>query len=207
MAMQHNGKNGFGLVDLVIVVIILGIVAAITVPRMSRGARNEDPTLLHHSVATLRQAIARYAEEHGGVYPGATDGTAATFIAQLTLFTNEAGDVSTTRDEAHPYGPYLPDGIPPAPFGAHKNSTAVWIDTKHTPPIVDETIGAGWLYNPHTGEIVVNAIPPAATDRKEDRTDLCLSRTDSPGRTKEQVTRLSDIVHALKTGLTFSSEC
>ena len=171
MAMQHNRKNGFGLVDLVIVVIILGIVAAITVPRISRGARDKDTVLLHHSAAALRQAIARYADEHDGVYPGATDGTAATFIAQLTLFTNEAGDVSTTRDEAHPYGPYLADGIPPAPFGAHKNSTAVWIDTMHTPPIVDETIGAGWLYNPHTGEIVVNAGPLHATEPTGNHTD------------------------------------
>ncbi len=171
MAMRRNRQNGFGLVDLVIVVIILGIVTAITVPRISRGARDKDTALLHHSVASLRQAIARYAEEHGGVYPGATDGTAATFIAQLTLFTNEAGDISATRDEAHPYGPYLPDGIPPAPFGVHKNSTTIWVDAIHAPPVVDETISAGWLYNPHTGEIVVNAGPLPVTDRTEGHAD------------------------------------
>ena len=168
--MRHKTHYGFGLVDLVIVVIILGVVAAISVPRMSR-ARDADSFASHDRLTELRQAIVAYAADHDGVYPGATDGTAGTFISQLTLFTNAAGDVSATRDTAFPYGPYLTEGIPPAPFGAHKHSTAVWIDTIHSPPIIDETIGAGWLYNPHTGEIVINARPPFVVEKIHEITE------------------------------------
>ena len=150
-------SKGFSLVELVIVLVIIGVIAAIAIPRMSRGARGAGESALVGNLAVLRNAIELYAAEHNGAYPGATDDTAATFVKHLTQFTDESGDPVVTKDVDHPFGPYLRKGIPPAPVGTNKGSTDVLMDTTNSPPSVATGGGEGWVYNPDTGEIVVNS--------------------------------------------------
>lgn len=150
--LKNRKAFGFSLVELVIVMVIIGVIAAIAIPRMSRGAKGADETALVGNLAVLRNAIELYASEHGGTYPG-SDGQEATFIAQLTQFSDASGATQATKDATHKFGPYIRKGIPPAPVGANKGATSVTV--ANTGPTVGGA--TGWAYNHVTGEIIVNS--------------------------------------------------
>ena len=153
---------GFSLVELVIVVVIIGVIAAIAVPRISGGAAASDESALKADLTALRNVIDRYAAEHGGSFPGAaadgmggTANSALAFVNQLSGYSNVQGQVSLTKNPAYPFGPYL-RRVPPLPVGDNRNSIDVAIDASNSPPVV--TAGSeGWVYNPLTGEIIANS--------------------------------------------------
>lgn len=149
-------QRAFSLVELVIVAVIIGIIAAIAVPRMSRAAKGAGDAALWGNLSTLRCAVDMYAAEHGGTYPG-TDGTESELIDQLTNKTDAAGNVGTTAG-VHNYGTYLRSGFPPVPVGPNTGATGVILTT--TTPLtlaVDEgSASRGWVYNYLTGEIIPN---------------------------------------------------
>ncbi|NNC68918.1 MAG: prepilin-type N-terminal cleavage/methylation domain-containing protein, partial [Gammaproteobacteria bacterium] len=100
--------KGFTLVELLIVVIILAILAAIIVPQFSASTNDAKAAALQSNLANMRSAIEFYYQEHGE-YPGRNIATGATcptgstavtagaanseeaLIAQLTRYTNDAG--------------------------------------------------------------------------------------------------------------------
>jgi len=173
--MQHRKKNkarqtserrarripSFSLVELVIVVVIIGVIAAIAVPRMSSASARSTENALVANLHEMRKAIDVYAAEHRGVFPGSLpDGqsgaanSAAAFVSQLTQYSDETGQVSTTRTAQHRFGPYL-RAIPGVPVGPHKGSKIVAIDTVNSPPLATGA-SEGWVYNPNRGEIIAN---------------------------------------------------
>ncbi len=152
----------FSLVELVIVVVIIGMIAAIAVPRISGGAAASNESALKADLTALRNVIDQYAAEHNNTFPGAAvDGVGGTvnsalaFINQLTSFSNARGKVSSTADPGYRFGPSL-RRIPPLPVGDNRNSMEVAIDTANSPPVVT-TGPEGWVYNPLTGEIIANS--------------------------------------------------
>ncbi|MEL7474011.1 MAG: prepilin-type N-terminal cleavage/methylation domain-containing protein [Planctomycetota bacterium] len=134
-------RRGFSLIELVVVVVILGLVAAIAIPRTSRGAAGAAESAQAADIATLRNAIEMYKTEHGGTLPAA-----ATFEAQLTQYTNDAGGTSATPSGTHIYGPYL-SAIPPQKIGSRKGENGV---------ATADAATVGWIYNETTGVITVN---------------------------------------------------
>ncbi|UCE58789.1 MAG: prepilin-type N-terminal cleavage/methylation domain-containing protein [Phycisphaerales bacterium] len=147
-------KPGFSLTELVIVVVIIGIIAAIAAPRLAEGGAAAADAALRGSLRTLRGAIDMYAGEHDNVWPASkpADRSEATFIDQLTKKTNSAGAVGNAPGE-HIFGPYL-RGIPPVPVGP--NVGARGIDLKTTGFVYEAVLSAGWVYNYDTGEIYAN---------------------------------------------------
>jgi len=161
-ALSSSTVVGFSLVELVIVVVIIGIIAAIAVPRISGGAASSDESALKADLTALRNVIDRYAAEHGGTFPGAaadglggTVNSALAFVNQLSGYSNVQGQVSLTQDPAYRFGPYL-RRVPPVPVGDNRNSVDVAIDATNSPPVVT-TGSEGWVYNPVTGEIIANS--------------------------------------------------
>lgn len=153
--MQRNrtlsASRGFSLIELVIVVVIIGIIAAIAIPRISRGSAGAADSALAGDLAVLRNAIDLYATEHAGTFPSSTD---ATFVAQLTTYTDASGGTSATRDATHIYGPYLRK-VPPLPIGpANYKGSAAIIDSA----TAIGTSPGGWHYNATTGEIKPNVL-------------------------------------------------
>ncbi len=151
---MHRFKNrpsGFSLVELVIVVVIIGLLAAIAIPRFSRGAAGATESAVRGDLAVLRNAIEMYAAEHNGTYPAA-----GTFVAQLTTYTNAAGGTSATKTGAFVYGPYLRQ-IPALKGGTYAGATGIEDYTTAGAPAAESgTATNGWLYKATTGEIWAN---------------------------------------------------
>ncbi len=140
---------GFSLVELIIVVVIIGLLAAIAIPRFSRGAANTNVTAFAGDMAVLRNALELYAVEHGGLYPNT-----ATFEEELTQFTKEDRSVSAEKTPGFDRGPYLV-AVPELKVGDNKGGNDV-ASTTGTPTAASGTDGVGWLYEESTGRIWPN---------------------------------------------------
>lgn len=167
MQVQRKYNKAFSLIELVIVIVIMGVIAAIAIPRISSGSKNAGEAALRGNLQSVRNAIDWYYGDHNNTYPGATsDGTnaaktSAAFVTQLSQYSNAAGAVSANKAATHPFGPYLRSGFPKLSVGtnAGKGGVAaeITIVDAATPIVVDTTDGAGWVYNVQTGEFRANA--------------------------------------------------
>ena len=123
---ESKKRSGFTLVELVVVVLILGIIAAIATPKMFDTAGDARDNASKQSLIVLREAIELYRAQTGS-FP-----TAANITTQL--------------------GDYL-KGPFPAPQVGNKVSTVV---ASTEDPLAVEAGGAGWVYNQTTGDIAIN---------------------------------------------------
>ena len=138
-----TGRGGFSLIELVIVVVIIAIIGAIAIPKMSRGAAGANESALVGDLATMRSALELYAQEHGGTYPSTNN-----VMAQLISYTDVSGNISSTspnvRATPYIYGPYL-KAFPPLPAGTNRGQTAVTYNA--TGMSAAGTGSYGWLYD------------------------------------------------------------
>ena len=162
-----RGQNGFTLVELLIVVIILAILAAIIVPQFTAATDDATQSAYDTNVANIRSAIDLYRQQHQE-YPGEVisgggtcgSGTAVTgavgepaFLAQLRNYTNAAGQACTGTDATFRYGPYLKDALPVNPLATTTpNNTVVVVSTG----VLGLTSGGtgGWRFDSVTGEFI-----------------------------------------------------
>jgi len=63
---KSNKKGGFSLLELLAVVTILGIIAAIIVPRVTASSDNAKQKVRDHHKATINSAVERYYVNTGG---------------------------------------------------------------------------------------------------------------------------------------------
>jgi general secretion pathway protein G len=97
-------NNAFTLVEILIVVIILGILAAIVIPQFSEASNDARLSALQNDLQTVRSQLELYKVQHLDNYPPAADG--ATFVTQMLSRTNSAGTIGTDPT-LFPLGPYL----------------------------------------------------------------------------------------------------
>lgn len=158
-------QHAFTLVELLIVVIILAILAAIIVPQFTSATDDANQSAYDTNVANIRSAIELYRQQHTS-YPGAVASSGATcvngsavtgaigsaaFIAQLKNYTNAAGLACTGSDpNQFKYGPYLKDDLPTNPLGTSNNLTVV------TAGVLGLSSGGtgGWRFDSVTGEFI-----------------------------------------------------
>jgi len=157
--------KGFTLVELLIVVIILAILAAIVVPQFTATTDDARASAYDSNLSAMRAAVELYRQQHGD-YPGAVAAAAATcvngtnetaavgdaaFLTQMTRYTNAAGEACTGTDPTQfRFGPYLKDGIPVNPLGT--NNTVVVVTTGTLG--LASAGGDGWRFDSVTGELI-----------------------------------------------------
>jgi general secretion pathway protein G len=152
--------GAFSIVELAIVVMVIGIVAAVAIPRMSRGSARADDCSVSQDLALLRNAVDMYQSDHLGKFPAATGFVG---VPQLLVeYSDAAGRrISTTKDISPAqiiYGPYL-RSIPAVSAGANKGADGIAVST--TAGVMPSGgPGIGWLYNsvdgilqPYTGNV------------------------------------------------------
>jgi len=158
-------SRGFTLVELLIVVIILAILAAIVVPQFIASTDDARLAAADSNLRNMRAAIALYTQQHGAA-PGLTDSgltgggayTNVSFIGQLTQYTNAAGTVNATKTAVFRYGPYLTRAtLPPDPFQDLNNLVVVASGASAGLPLTaDGATTGGWKFDPDTGAFILN---------------------------------------------------
>jgi prepilin-type N-terminal cleavage/methylation domain-containing protein len=170
-------QSGFTLVELLIVVIILAILAAIVVPQFSSATTDANEAALDSNIGALRSAVELYKAQHNGAYPGAVatnagagcaapgaKGTAAAagaqaLIDELSYASDGNGNTCTVADTAngYKYGPYLRTGIPNETINKKGSAVADIAITSTGAPIVPAVTTGGWAYDYKSGQIVMNS--------------------------------------------------
>jgi general secretion pathway protein G len=95
-------SKGFTLVEILIVVIILGILAAIVIPQFTNASTDARKNSLSSQLQTLRSQIELYKLQHNDAAPLFTGSNADAQWEQMTLKTDVSGATTGTD-----FGPYL----------------------------------------------------------------------------------------------------
>jgi len=106
-----KAKKGFTLVEILIVVVILGILAAIVIPQFTSASTEAKESALVSDLQAVRSQIELYKIHHNDNLPGTQAGN--DFTVAMTSKTNQDGEVGVTA--AHRFGPYMRQ-IPLNPF-------------------------------------------------------------------------------------------
>jgi len=104
-----RAKSGFTLVEILIVVVILGILAAIVIPQYTNASTEARTSALSANLQRVRTQLEIYKFHHNEQLPATTGETAADFERRLTTKTDANGNAGSD------YGPYL-QSIPVNPF-------------------------------------------------------------------------------------------
>jgi len=141
MNRSHNSRRrsaaqGFTLVEILIVVVILGILAAIVIPQFGSASTDARQSSLTSQLQTINSQITLYKLNHNDVLPTLL----TTAWAQLTSATDISGSTSPASG-ATTYGPYLQT----APVNPLTNSSTI----ANVSAAPDAT--AGWFFDPSTG--------------------------------------------------------
>ena len=154
-------KRGFTLVELILVITILGILAALAMPTFQGNVATAKESAAKSNLMAMRTQIELYKMEHNQYPPGYVNGAEApiqTVSLQLIGTTTVTGQASPSTIPTDPflYGPYLKK-IPPNPF--NKRSDILYVagaDSFSSAVSAVEPTASGWLYKKETCEFVMN---------------------------------------------------
>ncbi len=103
--------SGFTLVEILIVVVILGILAAIVIPQFTGASTEAKESALMSNLQAIRSQIELYKIQHNDLLPGETTGV--DFTTALTSKTDQDGVVGVGA--TYRFGPYVKK-LPTNPF-------------------------------------------------------------------------------------------
>ncbi len=130
---MNSRRNAFTLVELVVVIMILGILAAVAAPKLLNTSKVATDNGLRQTLSIVRDAIELYAAENGGDLPPCANAT-------------------TSLQDA--LKPFIRGTFPKCPVGTQDgNVTASTSD-----PLAADAIPVNsWKYNTSTGEFIINS--------------------------------------------------
>ena len=150
---RRTRKGGFTLVEILIVVIILGILAAIVIPQFTSASQDARKNSLTSQLQTLRSQIELYKLQHLDSLPTELIKASGANWSQFTMKTNDQGTTGTTPASSFPFGPYL-QADPTNPLNG---GTAVLVVSADVAPGADSggtaTNQAGFVINNVNGKI------------------------------------------------------
>lgn len=150
-------NQGFTLVEILIVVIILGILAAIVIPQFTEASNDARESALQSDLQTVRSQLQLYRVQHLEKYPTDITGvtTSAKLVEQMTSRTDATGAVMPAGGVAanFPFGPYL-QKFPTNAFVSGGTEGNVTLGTADAVPADGAT---GWYFNTTTGKFSANS--------------------------------------------------
>ena len=133
-----SSRKAFTLIELVVVVLILGILAAVAVPKLINTSRVATDNGMKQTLSVVRDAIEMYVAENNGDLPGV------------------GGDLATDLI------PFLRSDFPVCPVGA-KNDQVSHVTTGD--PLEGAASPTdGWIYDSTTGEFICSFNGVLASD-------------------------------------------
>ncbi len=141
-----------------IVVVVLGILAALVVPSLTNATTMARENTLKEDVRFMRSQIVAYQVDHIGTAPGYPGGnrsavpTEAVFLSQMLTFSNPYGATNATASSSYPLGPYL-RRMPDNPISGLDTITTL-ANGAAFPNMGDDS--TGWVYQAATGKFAPN---------------------------------------------------
>jgi general secretion pathway protein G len=147
--------KAFTLVEILIVVVLLGVLAAIVIPTFANSSNRAREVALATDLKLLRRFVSVYPSHHREVAPGYPNGdttvapTDAVFRSQAMQSSNAQGETAPRGTAGYQYGPYL-SRIPTNQF--NKLATIQMLANGEAFPAAADG-SHGWIYKAETKEV------------------------------------------------------
>jgi prepilin-type N-terminal cleavage/methylation domain-containing protein len=148
--MESDDRAGFTLVEVLIVVVILAVLAAVVVPQFT-SRDDARMSTAQFNLNTLRSVIEAFRIQHHGALPQVDE--TSKLLEELLQKTAANGAIDANGE----YGPYLVE-FPENPFTGINSVTATAKSTITSGDVTVNNAG-GWLFNEATGQIWLDSDP------------------------------------------------
>jgi general secretion pathway protein G len=159
LARYWQGTPGFSLIEILVVVVILGVLGAIVLPKFSDASQITRENTLRDDLRYVRTQIIVFKAQHGNTAPGYPSGkttvspTEQDFLLQTTGITDEFCNIvkNSTPGKLGPYLKKMPVNT------LNRLSTILIVPNGSAMPpagLPDNT--TGWIYKPQTLELIPN---------------------------------------------------
>lgn len=143
MRRRPSFQRAFTLVEILIVVVILGILAAIAIPQFAGASKNAQSTATFDALQKVRRAVNVYRVRHGGAIPPVVAGDAG-------LVDPDTG-LTCWGELVGINGDYML-GVPVNQWIGGANARKVVIVPDAVPDAAFQT-DYGWIFDPNNGEV------------------------------------------------------
>ena len=162
MNAYRTRKTGFTLVEILIVVIILGILAAIVIPQFTSASQDARKNSLVSQLQTIKSQLELARLQHldkddllfaaGGASTVQAPGPWGHLVVKSNAISDASGYTTTPVAPATvcPFGPYL-QSPPTNPLNGFSGIAITATDL--VPGAAFAAAGMGWVYNPNNGKV------------------------------------------------------